>query len=180
MKSNILFPFNLENSNLESQGIVVELAKNLNVDLRLLVIFQNNDFLYNEYLKRPNSKDESAKALFNNLKKKYPDIILGNEKQIGFKKGTVIDITFENFAEQPMLNRLNEDYLWVFDFHDFISNIIPTGFINQLNKHNRKVWVVTKNRSGILTQTKQIVDQYNEDNSTFDQMYWDALPLDLL
>ncbi len=178
MKSNILFPFYLENSSLKSQSIAVELAKNLNVDLHLLVIFHNNDFLYNEYQECSNSKDEFINELFDNLKKNHPDIILGNDKPIGVSDATTIYISFENYADHPLKQRLSENYLWIFDYDDFYSIIIPTGFIHDLNQYEQKVWVISKNQSGILTQTKHLIDKY--DSNTSGDIYWDSLPLDLM
>ncbi|WP_075589819.1 hypothetical protein [Labilibacter marinus] len=182
MKQNILYPFYLENSNIKSQSIAVELAKNLGVDLHILVIIHNNNFLYNEYLECAKTQEESSNELFDSLNKRYSDIILGNDKPIGHRHGTRIDISFENYQDCPLQRKLSESYLWVFDYQDFISNIIPAGFNNELKEHDRKVWIISKNRSGILTQTQPLINQFSNhrEHTINDVKSWDAFPLDIM
>lgn len=182
MKQNILYPFLLEKSDIKSQSIAVELAKNLDVDLHLLVLCKNNNFLYNEHIECSKTQEESAHELFDNLKKRYSDIILNNEKQVGNRHGTKIDISFKDCKEAPLHGMLSDNYLWIFDYQDFMDNIIPNGFNDELSKFDRKVWIISKNRSSILTQTKQLEDQYFFINRKHQSntLYLDALPLDVM
>ena len=181
MKQNILYPFYLENANIKSQSIAVELAKNLGVDLHLMVICKNNDFLYNEFIECSKTQEESMQELFYNLKKRYSNLILGSEKQVGNGHGTRIDISFQSYNDRPLRNKLADNYLWLFDYHEFIANVIPAGFNNELSDHDRKVWVISKNRSGILTQTTPLVEQFTPNVNKFEgTMYWDTLPLDIM
>jgi len=182
MKQNILYPFNLENSNFKSQSMAVELAKSLDVDLHLLVIYQNSDFLYSEHLEYAKTKEESVQELFDDLRMRYSDIFLGNKKQFSNRNGTGIDISFQDYQERPLRKKLPDNYLWVFDYQDFISNIIPAGFHSDLKEYDRKVWIISKSRSGILTQTQQLINQFSGSpvKNNKDEQYWDALPLDVL
>ncbi|GAF03221.1 hypothetical protein [Saccharicrinis fermentans] len=179
MKPNILYPFYLEDAKQTSLRILIELAKNLNVELHIIVVSRNNIFSINEY-NYVDSKQGLLSDFFYKLKQANPAIILDHEKSKTLKEGTQVHINLTNNNHLSLIHYLKENYLWVFDYHDFISMVLPGTFIQQLKKQQCKVWVISKNGSGILTQTQDLIDRYHKNKRTAHHIHRDALPLDFM